>query len=316
MTATSFIEAVRSPRFAGHETFTLRYGWLKKAVDATSEDPLIFTRDDALISLGVGKNMVRSIRQWGLATGVLEEDANQPNNRGRAIRPSNLGMLLFGPDGLDPYLEDPATFWLLHWQLAARPGGPTTWHWAFNYFPETEFTKDRLGSGLRDVAQQAGWNRVAASSLKRDVDCFIRTYVHSRPTRTAVSEDTLDCPLSELGLIQDLESGRLYTFVRDEHPSLPAPIVVYALLQFWESTAAERQTLTFDEVAYRPGSPGRVFKLSENALSEYLEAVEDHTDRALGYDVTAGLRQLYRRESVDALDVLRLQYATSTRGAS
>ena len=55
------------PKFAGHETFTLRYGWLKKAVDATG------LRDDALVTLGAGKNMVRS------------------------IRPSPLGSLLFGP---------------------------------------------------------------------------------------------------------------------------------------------------------------------------------------------------------------------------
>lgn len=30
------------PKFAGHETFTLRYGWLKKAVDATLERQDIF----------------------------------------------------------------------------------------------------------------------------------------------------------------------------------------------------------------------------------------------------------------------------------
>ncbi len=87
------------PKFAGHETFTLRYGWLKKAVDATHERQDIFLQDDALVTLGVGKNMVRSIRHWGLVTGILED---VPNNRGRAIRPSTLGDLLFGPRGLDP----------------------------------------------------------------------------------------------------------------------------------------------------------------------------------------------------------------------
>ncbi len=63
--------AVTLPKFVGHETFTLRYGWLKKAVDAVQEDPGIFQRDDALVILGVGKNRVRSIRHWGLVTGVL-----------------------------------------------------------------------------------------------------------------------------------------------------------------------------------------------------------------------------------------------------
>ena len=93
------------PKFAGHETFTLRYGWLKKAVDATRERQDIFLQDDALVTLGVGKNMVRSIRHWGLVTGILEENNDVANNRGRSIRPSALGNLLFGPHGLDPYLE-------------------------------------------------------------------------------------------------------------------------------------------------------------------------------------------------------------------
>ena len=68
------IPETQSPKFAGHETFSLRYGWPKKAVDATAADPLVFTRDEAVITLGVGKNMVRSIRHWGLMTGILEED--------------------------------------------------------------------------------------------------------------------------------------------------------------------------------------------------------------------------------------------------
>jgi len=95
------------PKFAGHETFSLRYGWLKKGVDATRERQDIFLQDDALVTLGVGKNMVRSIRHWGLVTGILEESEDVPNNRGRFIRPSPLGDLLFGPHGLDPYLDEP-----------------------------------------------------------------------------------------------------------------------------------------------------------------------------------------------------------------
>ena len=101
ITRTGILET-QSPKFAGHETFSLRYGWPKKAVDATAADPLVFTRDEAVIALGVGKNMVRSIRHWGLMTGILEETPEQANNRGRHIRPSALGALLFEAKGLDP----------------------------------------------------------------------------------------------------------------------------------------------------------------------------------------------------------------------
>ena len=49
------------PSFSGHETFPFRYTWLKKGVDAVRDDPSVFTSDRATITLGVGKNMVRSI---------------------------------------------------------------------------------------------------------------------------------------------------------------------------------------------------------------------------------------------------------------
>ena len=90
---THFASEAISPTFAGHETFTLRYGWLKnkKAVNGVVADSQLFRRPDALVTLGVGKNMVRSIRHWALTTGILEEDPESPNNRGRFLQISELG---------------------------------------------------------------------------------------------------------------------------------------------------------------------------------------------------------------------------------
>ena len=84
----------------------------------------------------------------GSVTGILEENADVPNNRGRSIRPSALGDLLFGPGGLDPYLEEAGTLWLIHWSLAGTPDGPTTWFWVFNHLPESEFTKENAPDAL------------------------------------------------------------------------------------------------------------------------------------------------------------------------
>jgi hypothetical protein len=135
------------------------------------------------------------------------------------------------------------------------------------------------------------------------VDCFIRTYVSSRTTKTVILEDSLDCPLAELGLIQELDDGRMFALYRAERPTLPVDVFAHAVFAFWRSWAPTRQSLGFEELAYRPGSPGRVFQLSEDALVEYLERLGECTGDALVYDVTAGLRQLYRRR-VEPLDVL------------
>ena len=63
MAGSNFIEHAS---FSGHESFALRYLWLKKGYDALADNPEFFQRDDAMVILGVGKNMVRSIRHWGL----------------------------------------------------------------------------------------------------------------------------------------------------------------------------------------------------------------------------------------------------------
>ena len=69
------LEAACQPAFARHETFHPRYGWVKKAYDAAAADGDVFNSDDAVVTLGVGKNMVKSIRFWGTAFGVI---ANAP----------------------------------------------------------------------------------------------------------------------------------------------------------------------------------------------------------------------------------------------
>src|SRR3954470_5127900 len=154
--------------FSGHETFPFRYPWVKKGVDADREDGGVFLRDDAITTLGVGKNMVRSIRHWCLAAGVLEEDGES------GLRPTDLGSLLLANDGLDPYLEDPATLWLLHWQIASSRGRAATWFWAFSHFNEPEFTREALASAVFKWTQTLPGKQVAESSVKRDVEVFLR----------------------------------------------------------------------------------------------------------------------------------------------
>ena len=118
-------DADYKPKLSGHETFPLRYGWLKKAYDAVRDvgrvdgNRSVFADDGAIAQFGVGKNMVRSMRHWAMAAGVVSGD-------GRAT--TEFGRYLFADDGLDPYMEDPATAWLVHWRIAGN-AAYTTWFW-------------------------------------------------------------------------------------------------------------------------------------------------------------------------------------------
>jgi hypothetical protein len=299
--------------FSGHETFPFRYAWLKKGVDAVADESAFFRRDDAMTVLGVGKNMVQSIRHWCLATGVVEPVPSSSRKPTGQLRPTWLGKEVFKDGGWDPYLEDPATLWVLHWQIASNRARCTTWFWSFSHFHEPEFTRDQLCSALHVWAQAAGVRRLAVSSLRRDVDCFLRTYLPARQSKVLLLEDTLDCPLVELALLRTAGDAQVFTFQRGSQPGLPYGVLFYALTTFWQDFAPAAQVLALADVARQPGGPGQVFKLDEVTLAERCGEIERWTDGAVSYDETAGLKQLYRRRPVEPMAVLETAYASAVR---
>lgn len=277
--------------FSGHETFPFRYTWLKKAVDAADGDEYAFHADDAMVKLGVGKNMVSSIRHWGVTTGMLAEGAPRRGSRVKPFRATELGALLFRDEGWDPFLEDPGTLWLLHWQLVSRLERATTWWWVFNQYPGTVFTRGEIQEAIETLCAQRAWTRATSASLKRDIDVFIRTYAPQR-RRNILLEDTLDCPLAELGVMR-VSDQQAFILVRSGHDSLPDEIFAYALADYLKRRPAGMQTVTLEDLSFSDGAPGRSFCLDEPGLLRRLDRIEALTDGGVVFDETAGLKQLY-----------------------
>jgi len=277
------------PVFGGHEKFVFRQGWLKKGIDLVETDPTIFTRTDALVQLGVGKNMVRSIRHWCLATGVLESSSGGHRS---ALQATILGRKLFANNGWDPYLEDPGTLWLLHWQLVSDLYYGFLWHILFTRVVEREFTRQHLTEVIGRQLERQGI-QARPGTVEREVDVCLRTYVSGRMKSAADSEDSLDCPLAELGIIRPTREERLYSFAIGPKPLLPTQIFGYALLHFLAQIAQHRRTVAVDESIYKPGSPGQAFKLDEDSVVAYLESLEELTSGDIRLNETAGLKQIY-----------------------
>jgi len=304
------------PQLSGHETFPLRYGWLKKAYDAVeategdSENKSVFLGDDAIARFGVGKNMVASMRHWGIAADIIREP-----NGSSLIQATELGRKLFGASGLDPYMEHPATLWLVHWKLVSRPK-KTTWFWAFNHYPALTFDRDHIVKGLGRLAKDRGWSRVAATTIRNDVACFIRTYVPHQPSGHAGNDDTLESPLTELGLIKAIGRRDGYHFVRGPKFTLGDGVFVYALLEFWSRHSKKAATLSFEAIAHEPGGPGRVFLLDENDVADRLASLEAVTGGKLRWSETAGLKQVVRDAALNfgtKLSYVDMDYAGAIR---
>ncbi|MEN9251559.1 MAG: DUF4007 family protein [Thermostichales cyanobacterium BF3_bins_165] len=269
-----------APTFARHETFHPRYGWLTKGFTVAYRYPYVFWQPDAPVILGVGKNMVRAIHYWLQAFKIWAED--EPTAFGRNLL-----------EKWDPYLEDTASLWLLHWQLLRPPCLATAWWVAFNQFRSVEFTAEKLLRVLEDYCTQVG-KRVATGSLRKDVSCLLRMYTAaSEQTKAGVTEDSLDCPFVQLGLIQ--AEGHEYRFGTGLKLNLPPEVVVAACLMFVaDSLEAEVEgggTVSLSRLLYEVNSPGLVFKLSESALSEAIERVAQSQGQIRLSD-SAGLVQM------------------------
>lgn len=301
-------------QMAGHETFPCRYGWLKKSFDAVKKVEAeghekimaIFNPNHAIADFGVGKNMVAAMRHWAIACGVF--DATVRGGRIELLTISSIGRMIFG--GGDPFLEQPASLWLLHWRLAALPGRATMWYFAFSEFNDAIFTRETLAARmmarieeLREVGRLAT-GRIARATVDRDAECFVRTYV-SRATRKGVAEDGLESPFAELGLVAPLAGGALQ-FRRSPKPSLPDEVFAFALVEFWQAHFPTRGTLSIETIAHEPGSPGRVFLMDEESLAERLERIAQVTGGSLVWDEGAGLRQVSARVEIATIMPLSL----------
>ena len=294
--------------FSGHETFTFRYAWLKKGLDGLLNRPDLFQSDEAMVELGVGKNMVRSIRHWCLATGVLEEGNYLPQSRVKRLAPSVFGTSIFHNPGYDPYLEDDATLWLLHWHLANNATRATTWHWAFNLYKEQDFTRDTLLIALKRVVADRSSNSIAEASLKADIACFLRTYIAGKRGITSTLEETLDCPLTNLKLIVETVDEGHFRFVNGHKPSLPTGIFLYALLDFWEQRFSGQKTLSMRQIVYGEGGPGRVFRLDDDATLRHLDRLEGLTNSSLRFSDTVQQRQVTQHRPITKEEALRAYY--------
>lgn len=285
-------------QFAGHETFPLRLLWLKKAFDAVGDGihAGTFQEQDAIARFGVGRNMAASMRYWALGTGFFAE-------QDRIIKPTLIGRAILADDGLDPYLEQAATVWLAHWNVAGTPDMTTTAYYAFNLLNSIEFDPATLVDELLAVVEYNGW-RATRGTLKRDVEVFLRSYVRRGDT---LNEDAAEPLLAELAIIREARLGGWYEFVRGPKPSLHDAIFAYALGTFWEGSGGST-TLTAEQICYSPGSPGRVFKLDEDSVVTRLMRLDDLTGGAWQWVDTAGLRQIQRAGSFDAITTLPLAY--------
>lgn len=290
--------------FAGHQTFPFRQLWPYKAyhacISVQEKGTKPFDEKIAMVSLGVGANMVLSMRFWARAIGIIDQHD----------LPTKLGQRIFGTpehnftDALDRYCESETSLWLFHWNLAKTPDRLTTLWFLFNKLGALSFTKQELKDALISYLTEQLNNDVikrlpSDKSIERDIDVVLRAYspkTHDVGVLRKVvasldnAEEVSDDPLCELKLISvDRDT---YTFDRTEHPTLNHALFAYCLLDYQTTHKSNLIALDFNRIAYDDGSLGKVFKLDENTLGEHLQALSATTGQALQWSEQNGVRQV------------------------
>lgn len=280
--------------FSGHETFTCKQFWLKKGFDYLKEQKK-FTDKTSVSDLGVGKNMVGSIRFWLHAFGV---SVNKE-------KPSKLGEFLFGEAGKDLFLEDIGSVWLLHYFLVKRAKA-STYHFVFNEFRKTrnEFTKEQLHTFLKQKCEANSSTPYNENTINKDINVFIRNYIKPSSKKAEI-EDAYSGLLHELNLIIHTRKNSVdwYYFESDLKESLPYQVVLFSILD----NPLFENSISFKELLVTENSPARVFAINAEGL--YLK-IQEMTEKHEGitYSETAGNRVLQIDSTLNKWNILNEYY--------
>jgi hypothetical protein len=282
--------------FQGHDTFICRNSWLKKGYDFIKNGGS-FTNDDAVVELGVGKNMVTSIRYWLRSFGLMDEaDRLQPT-----------AHQLLGDTELDPYLEDNASLWYLHY-LLVKTGRASIYHFIFNELRKQGFSFSR--AQLQQFIIRKCIDRGVAvneNTLDSDITVFTRSYAPSGKDGGKVDiEEESTGLLQDLGLLKISKTDDVrYHIENMERPDLPWQVVLRVILE--NDTYGDAISFTDLEVA--PDSPGLVFALNEKGLFDKIEEMMAEFPTAIIYSSTAGNRVLtIKKDQINFNKVLKQYY--------
>ena len=284
-------------KFRAHETFFIRKGWLSKGMKCVNarNDVFVAKDENPMDVLGLGSNMVKSLRYWLQAVGLTEEPRS--GRRFQTITP--FGQSVFNNDR---YIEELGTLYLLQYKLAINKAEATSWYFFFNEFTMSEFSREDFVEALQKYIRMSGDDSVAIRSLNDDFACIINTYLpryKTNPSKVS-PENNIDCPFGELGLI-DILNKKAKTYKK----SIPAantlnPWVALAVIM---DQAGSRRELALNELLNSPKNIGRVFNLDSINMLNVLYEIEKigvlKINRTAGLDVINLLTDYTFQDCVD-----------------
>ncbi len=279
-------------KFRGHETFFIRKGWLGKGLRHIAENPAVFVskEENPMDVLGIGSNMVKSLRYWMQATGLSQE----PKSGQRRQRATAWGRMI---QEYDAYIEEIGTLLLLQYRLATNEDMATAWYFFFQKFHMQEFSRDDFMRSLHSyMAMTCPEQQLSERSVSDDFNCIVNTYVPRYKTNPEKvhPENNIDCPLGELGLMDVISNEKKLYCKAVPMAEIFSPYIVAALLLEQKKINGNNgQEMNMQEVLKGENSLGSAFNLDAMTLLEILRNTQD-----------AGFIRLHRTAGLDTIEIL------------
>ena len=262
-----------------------------------------------MVGIGVGKNMVTAVRFWAEASRVITSTS------GSSVGTTPFGRAVFADNGFDPFLDDVATLWIVHWHIAAASVSPLfAWQVFFGHWMDPDFTRSSALSVWKKLVD-ANARKISEVTLEQHFDVFLHTYVPATSRRTSVVEESLDSPLTELELIRPAGERRtsagverVYDFSRTERPSLSNAVFAYCIADYWARVRSTESTLGLSEITTARASVGQIFRMTEADIRARLGYLDVLSDGAFLYRESRGVPVLERKRMVDPDSLLPRVY--------
>lgn len=275
--------------FSGHESFPCKSLWLKKGYDFVVQEKN-FNDPNAVIDLGVGKNMVASIRFWLKAFGICEND-----------NASWLGHYLFdNQTGRDKYIEDLATLWLLHFHLIFCEEASI-----YNLFfcdfqrEHSSFQREQIANYLKIRLIENGTPSIFnKNTITKDIGVLLQNYVLPRKSQSNEDYSSL---LIDLDLIRQNSEGGGYFFNAEGKRKVAKEVFLYGLLK----VMGEDKSISYDAIREQIGY---IFCMTDIELIQMLKQLASDYSENLAYSDIAGIRQVQIIKELDPVQVLNDYY--------
>ncbi|MCF2221105.1 DUF4007 family protein [Chryseobacterium sp. PS-8] len=280
--------------FSGHDSFQCRQLWLKKGYDFVQKGQS-FNSEDAVVKLGVGKNMVSAIRYWMKAFNIIDN---------KDI-PTEFGVKIFDTkNGYDPFLEDEASLWLLHYQLV-KTELASIYTIIFNEFRKEKlfFTKETFLNYLKRVQEVNPELSFNENTVAKDFTVFLNMYKNDNENIDV--EDSFSGILSEIGLLKQVGKGKeeQLQIENNERDGLPDAVLLFSILD----NPTFGNSISLNSLEFDTNSPGSIFALNRSGLiNKISDIVSDN--KSITFTDHAGIKELQFKNKPDAYSVLDKYY--------